>query len=80
MPALNAYRQLGLSAENLLQRGKWFDNIDNFAAGLADFYATLLEQYSVERDDLVNAFRDYNVELLAWFQVERRGTGTERVL
>lgn len=79
LPALNAYRQLGLFAKNLLQRGKWFDNVDSFAARLADFYATLLEQYGVERDDLVHAFRDYNVELLAWFQVEGRGSGTERV-
>ncbi|KAH7091158.1 hypothetical protein FB567DRAFT_616619 [Paraphoma chrysanthemicola] len=69
VPALNAHRQLGLFVMETKKREEWPLTEDDFAAQLADYHATLLEAPAVQPEDLVDGFKEYNVELLAWFQL-----------
>ena len=68
MPALTAYRKLGLFVREMRERREWVVGADGFAADLADFYGSLLEAPGVKPEDLVDGFKEYNVELLAWFE------------
>ena len=61
------HRQLVLFAENLKMCNDWNENEDEFAQDLSIFFAALLEDPVVEADDLVGGFKEYNLELFAWF-------------
>jgi hypothetical protein len=68
MPALNACRQLGLFVKEMKLRVEWVEDAEKFAEELADFYATLLAAAGVASEDLMGGFKEYNIELLAWFR------------
>ncbi|KAF2031029.1 hypothetical protein EK21DRAFT_88360 [Setomelanomma holmii] len=69
VPALSAYRQLRLFVEEIKKQGEWPEVEEDFAAELADFDGTVLEAPGVQPEDLVDGFKEYNIELLAWFSV-----------
>ena len=69
MPAISAYRKLGFFKDEAKRCEEWCSDEDDFAEKLADFYATLLEPSYISSEDLVGGFKEYNFELLAWFQM-----------
>jgi hypothetical protein len=69
MPAMVAYRQLGIFVQDAKKREAWIDAEDVLARNSATFYAAMLEAPGIKEEDLVDGFKEYNVELLAWFQM-----------
>jgi hypothetical protein len=68
-PAMEVHRRLGLWVEEYKKRGEWVaSDVEEFANRLATFYAVLLQAPNVSEEDLAGGFKEYNVELLAWFQ------------
>jgi hypothetical protein len=70
LPAVAAHSRLGLFAVQSDSRREWVaSRPDEFAMRVARFYATMLQRPNVGTEDLVDGFREYNVELLKWFEV-----------